>query len=144
MQWRYKADTEVGDLNIINGKGGFALLEATDNGYVEIAKGSWRELKELKAEYERAYKKTDKTVYEHYDSYGLDEGADTWDLQFSENGRNGNRNFEHIGRWEFQADSERGNEYRRLGDKEEPLKSTKRENSVSEESSDYILDTKEY
>ena len=40
MQWAYSASTKVGDTKIlsVNGKS-FALLEATENGYIEIARG---------------------------------------------------------------------------------------------------------
>ena len=144
MRWRNKADTQSGDMNIISGKGGFVLLEATDYGYTELARGTWSDMKELKAEYEQAHKETDKTVYEHYDSYGFDEGADDWNLQLSENGTDGNGNSENISRRRLQTDTERSNEYRRLGDKEKLIKSVSREPSISEEASNYILDTKEY
>lgn len=54
MIWANSADTKVGDTKILFGGGkGFALLEATENGYIEIARGDYDVVKGAKDYYER-------------------------------------------------------------------------------------------
>ena len=52
MQWAYSASTNVGDTKIFNDRGkSFVVLEATEDGYIEIARGSYEEVKELEQIY---------------------------------------------------------------------------------------------
>lgn len=54
MIWANSADTKVCDTKILFGGGkGFALLEATENGYIEIARGDYDVVKGAKDYYER-------------------------------------------------------------------------------------------
>lgn len=144
MSWRYKANTKVGDVNIVSSKGSFVLLEATEDGYVELARGNWSRVKELKAEYERAHKETNESLHNYSEELRFDGRTDTWDLFDDEDRGYGVGNSSDFGRQGLQSDSSGSDEHSKLGDKEESLKSTKRELSVSEEASNYILDTKEY
>lgn len=144
MSWRYKANTKVGDVNIVSSKGSFVLLEATEDGYVELARGNWSRVKELKAEYERAHKETNESLHNYSEELRFDGRTDTWDLFDDEDRGYGVGNSSDFGRQGLQSDSSGSDEHSKLGDKEESLKSTKRELSISEEASNYILDTKEY
>ena len=144
MNWRYKANTKVGDVNIVSSKGSFVLLEATEDGYVELARGNWSRVKELKAEYERAHKETNESLHNYSEELRFDGRTDTWDLFDDEDRGYGVGNSSDFGRQGLQSDSSGSDEHSKLGDKEESLKSTKRELSISEEASNYILDTKEY
>ena len=144
MSWRYKANTKVGDENIVSSKGSFVLLEATEDGYVELARGNWSRVKELKAEYERAHKETNESLHNYSEELRFDGRTDTWDLFDDEDRGYGVGNSSDFGRQGLQFDSSGSDEHSKLGDKEESLKSTKRELSISEEASNYILDTKEY
>lgn len=145
MQWRYQADTKVGDLNIVNGKGGFALLEATEDGYVEIAKGNWNEMKELKAKYELAYKDVTDTFYGNIEGFRIEQRRNIRNMQPYENRGNDDRGRGRIGEKRREGESPRSDEHSWKSGKEESVnKSTKRDPSISEDASNYILDTKEY
>lgn len=77
MQWRYNAATKVGDAKIIHKNLNTAvLLEATEDGYIEIKSGKYREVAKL---YERAYREATVPIYEHFNSYGADKGRGDWD-----------------------------------------------------------------
>ncbi len=145
MSWRYKANTKVGDVNIVSGKGSFVLLEATEDGYVELARGNWSRVKELKAEYERAHKETNESLHNYSEEYGVDRGTDTWDMFDDEDRRYGLENNTDFEKRRLQTNSSGSDEHSRSSDKGKPLiPSTKRDSSISEEASNYILDTKEY
>ena len=48
MQWAYSASTKPGDVKIFNNNGKyFTLIEATGDGYVELASGNYKEVKKL-------------------------------------------------------------------------------------------------
>lgn len=52
MIWANSANTQVGDTKIFNNRGkGFVLVEATENGYVEVGIGSYKSVKEIKEHY---------------------------------------------------------------------------------------------
>lgn len=115
MQWAYSASTKVGDKKIfsINGSG-FALLKATEDGYIELAKGSYEE---VKIEYERAYDKADNEVYGNSEDIRSEQGRDIWDLQSDEERRNGNRNSRPTRGKGLQSDTAGSNEHLRRGDR---------------------------
>ena len=143
MRWRNKADTNIDDCKIISrGEDDFSLLKATEDGYIELARGKY---KDVRVEYERAYEEAINEIYGNYESYGTDEGRDVWDMQPSENGRDGFGYSEEVSGRELQANASRSDEHSGKSGREEFVNySTKRDTAISEEASNYILDTKEY
>ena len=142
MNWSRQADRMIGDLAIFAyDYDDFRLIEATENGYVELARGKYKNVRSI---YERAYRNSTDTLYGHLKEFRAEKRRNIWNLQPYENRGYDDRGSGQVGRKELQSDSTGSNEHSRLGDKEESLKSTKRELSISEEVSNYILDTKEY
>lgn len=76
MQWAYSASTNTGDTKIFNRKGKkFVLLEATDEGYVELASGNYERMKSL----ERKFERPRNTVYVHTRVFGNAKARNTAD-----------------------------------------------------------------
>ncbi|MBQ7128806.1 MAG: hypothetical protein IJO19_02325, partial [Clostridia bacterium] len=67
MQWAYADSTNTGDTKVLNRNGKeFVLIEATDNGYVELySNKNYERVKEVKREFKS---KTD-TIYEYIATY---------------------------------------------------------------------------
>lgn len=142
MNWSRQADRMIGDLAIFAyDYDDFRLIEATENGYVELARGKYKNVRSI---YERAYRNSTDTLYGHLKEFRAEKRRNIRNLQPYENRRYDDRGSGQVGREELQSDSTGSNEYSRLGDKEKLIKSIARESSISEEASDYILDTKEY
>ena len=116
MIWANSANTQVGDTKIFNNRGkGFALVEATENGYIEVESGSYDE---LRSNYEQTYRKTTNKVYEYSKVLQSEQGRDFFDLFNDENRTNVGRYSEKIGEERFQNDTSRNNEYLQSSDKE--------------------------
>lgn len=63
MRWRNKTDTNIDDCKIISrGANDFSLLKATKDGYVELARGKYED---VRTEYEQAYNNITDTLYGH-------------------------------------------------------------------------------
>lgn len=63
MIWANSANTQVGDTKIFSNRGkGFALVEATENGYIEVENGSYEYLKGVKSEYADSRRTEEKVV----------------------------------------------------------------------------------
>lgn len=61
MQWAYSNKTNVGDTKVFNKNGkNYVLLEATEDGYIEIASGNYEK---VRADYENSYNKANNGVY---------------------------------------------------------------------------------
>ena len=118
MQWANSASTEVGDLKILSNKGKWVLLEATENGCIELRSGTYKEMKHL----EQTYRNATDSLYGHIEKFRSGERRDTWYLFNSKNRGYDDRNGEQNGSQEFQIDSERDNEHLRSGDKGESVK----------------------
>ena len=115
MQWAYNPGTDVGDINIFNRNGKeFVLIEATENGYVELANG---EYEEMNFEYERLHSEKDKSIYESVNEIRTDQRTDMWDLQYDENRKNDDRDSKSIGIKKIQTDSSADNEHLRSSNK---------------------------
>ena len=114
MQWAYNSETEVGDINIFNRNGReFVLIEATENGYVELANGEYEEM----ISFERSYKEATNEIYGNYEGYGADKGTDTWNLQPVKNRADGDRNTGAVSGQRLQTDSSADNEHLRSSNK---------------------------
>ncbi|MEE1023758.1 MAG: hypothetical protein U0L48_01715, partial [Acutalibacteraceae bacterium] len=115
MQWAYNSETEVGDINIFNRNGReFVLIKATENGYVELASGKY---KEMKFEYERLHSEKDKSVYGTVNEIRTDKRTDMWYLQYDENRGNDVRDSKSTGSKGIQTDSSADNEHLRSSNK---------------------------
>ncbi len=116
MIWANSANTQVGDTKIFNNRGkGFVLVEATENGYVEVGSGSYDELRSI---YEQTYRKTTNKVYEHSKVLQSEQGRDFFNLFNDENRTNVGGYSEKIGGERFQNDTSRNNKYLQSSDKE--------------------------
>ena len=116
MQWAYSATTSAGDTKILSVNGrNFALLEATEDGYVEIARGNYKEVKEL----EQQYREPDDSVYVYSK---IVRNAKTRNSSNNDNVEN-RREYEQGRRQTrsegLQTDSTGNNEHLRTGDKGE-------------------------
>jgi len=82
MQWAYSASTNVGDTKIFNDRGkSFVVLEATEDGYIEIARGSYEEVKE----FEQLYKAENEGFDRNVETYKSIEGTSDSSLWESPN-----------------------------------------------------------
>lgn len=110
------ANTQVGDKKIFNNRGkGFVIVEATENGYIEVESGSYGELRSI---YEQTYRKTTYKVYEYSKVLQSEQGRDFFNLFDDENRTNVGRYSKKIGRERFQNNTSRNNEYLQSSDKE--------------------------
>lgn len=56
MQWAHSVSTEIGNTKFFPHKSGnFVLFEKTENGYIEIARGTYKDVKYI---YEQAHRST--------------------------------------------------------------------------------------
>ena len=63
----------------------FTLMEASNGGAIELARGTYQEMRK---EYERAHEQPINTLYEYSENIETEQGRNPWDLQFIGNGRN--------------------------------------------------------
>lgn len=78
MRWAHSVPTEIGDTKFFPHKSGnFVLLEKTENGYVEIARGTYKDVKYI---YEQAYRSTIKGLRDYSENIERRGKADNWDL----------------------------------------------------------------
>lgn len=137
MKWANATDRIPGDTTILNKNGKqFVLIEATGDGYVEIAKGSYKAVKET---YERLYTIADDEIYGNLEGYETDKGSGTWDMQFYEEGRNGDGDTSEVEREEVQNKPSRNNEYLHGGNQGEFVNS-ETENDVLKSKPDTAAD----
>ena len=113
--WAKATERQPGDLKILNANGKyFALIEATEDGFIELAKGNY---KEMKSKYEQAYADAVDEIYGNLESYEADKGRDNWDMQFYGEGGNGNGNHQQVKSQRLQDNSTRNNEHLRNSNK---------------------------
>ena len=115
MIWANSASTNVGDTKLFNRNGrNFVLLESTEDGYIEIASGNY---KELRAEYERLYSQENRGIYWHFEEFRSEQGGNFLNLQSNEDGTNDVGNSRPLGSQRLQDDSARNNEHLQSSDK---------------------------
>ena len=87
MRWNNSAGTNIGDCKVFSTgkKGIFTLMEASNGGAIELARGTYQEMRK---EYERAHEQPINTLYEYSENIETEQGRNPWDLQFIGNGRN--------------------------------------------------------
>jgi len=104
----------------------FTLLEATDDGYIEIAKGTYEEVRKL----EEKYQEPRDTVYVHTEMFRAYKRGNTSNYGTTENSGQYERSSRYSGRERLQADSTRDNEYLQSSDKESSIKKSDRDYSA--------------
>ncbi len=115
--WARSASTKPGDLKILNANGKhFALIEATEDGFVELKKGRYEEVRTY---YERAYRKATDEIYGNTQGIKADQGRDIWDMQYAGDRGNDVGDGEQTGSKGLQTDTSRDNEHLRKSDKGE-------------------------
>ena len=119
MNWAHHPDTKVGDTNIFFRNDVAVLVEATDNGFFEISSGNYEEMRFIN---EQAHRKPNRGLYANLNRIEARRNADSWDLQYVENGRYDVRDAQQDESQGVQVDSERDNEHLRPGDKRESVK----------------------
>lgn len=78
MQWAYSNKTNVGDTKVFNKNGkNYVLIEATEDGYIEIASGNYEKVRNIN---ERVYRKQTLSFGMHFEKYRADEGGNRWDF----------------------------------------------------------------
>lgn len=132
MQWANKADRQSGDNTIIyDGKRKkYILLEALEEGYFEVATGTYEEMRGL---YERAHRGTDYEIHADSNETRTQQGRGLWDMQLSQNRGNDDRNVRSSGSQGLQDDTSRGNEHLRSGNQGELVKKSSRRDSKGRE-----------
>lgn len=122
MIWANSADTKVGDTKILFGGGkGFALLEATENGYIEIARGDYDVVKGAKDYYERT-NRAGEILDRYAESLETERRRNNWHFSTFENTSNERR---AIGLDSFESNNDKAgiNEQNRRDSEKISLKS---------------------
>ncbi len=115
LMWARSTDRKAGDTTILNSNGKyFALIEATEDGFIELRKGSY---KEVRAEYERVHSEKDTSFHEDINEIRAERDGNLWNLQYAGYGRNDDRDGGQIGSEGLQDESARSDEHLRGGDK---------------------------
>lgn len=116
MQWAYSASTKTGDTKIlsVNGKS-FALLESTEDGYIEIARGNY---KEVLGQYEEMQRRADNSFYGYAQKIRSDKSGNLrTELSNKRVGGHVAEDSRQAGRERLQTDGTGNNEHLRSGDK---------------------------
>ena len=146
MSWASATDRKPGDITIVNADYySAALIEATEDGFVELAKGNH---KEMKAKYEQIYRDAVNEIRGNLESYETDKGTGHWNLRVYENGGNGDGNTRSAKSEGFQNDTPRNNEHLRKSDKRKSITGSRisdvdsNGNTLTESQQKYFKDSK--
>ncbi len=133
MAWANSATTKPGDTKILNNNGGeFVLLEATENGYIEVARGKY---KEVLSYYDEMQRQADNSFYGYSEEIRSNKNGNLQsEFVGTEIGRNDAENSRQTGSQGLQADTARNNENLHTGNKGES------DLSFSVPSADSLLD----
>ena len=108
MRWARRTSTRPGDSTILNMNGKyFVLIEATEDGFIEIAKGNYKEVQR----YEQAYRRATDEIYGNTKGFETNQGRDIWDMQPDGNRGDGHGNNQQTESQRLQNDSAGDNEY---------------------------------
>lgn len=84
MIWANSANTQIGDTKILNNNGKFVLIEATENGYIEIESGNYDAVKGAKEYYETTNKARE--IFDRYaESLEAERRRDDWSFSSTKN-----------------------------------------------------------
>ena len=86
MRWNNSAGTNIGDCKVFSTgkKGVFTLMEASNGGAIELARGTYQEMRK---EYEQTYGRATDEIYGNTQGIRRGQRADIWNLQSVGNGR---------------------------------------------------------
>lgn len=116
MRWAHSNKTAVGDTTIINRNGrNFVLIEATEEGYIELASGNYDRVRDIN---EQLYKESAVESRESFEEYRANKGTDRWDTVNAGDGGNGGRVNDSAGTEGLQSYSTGDNESLRTNSKE--------------------------
>lgn len=116
MSWAHSPSTNIGDTKILNQNGkAFALIEATEDGFVEIAVGKYDEVKD---KYVQIHGKTDNSFYEYSRQIRSKRNGSMRSYNSADRGRDDVRNSGLVGGERIQNNTTRNTEHLRSGDKE--------------------------
>lgn len=87
MRWNNSAGTNIGSCKVFptGKKGVFTLMEASDGGAIELARGTYQEVRK---KYEQAYGRATDEIYGNTQGIRRGQRADIWNLQSAGNRRN--------------------------------------------------------
>lgn len=115
--WSKATERNVGDLTVLNQNGKrFVLIEATEDGYIELKKGKYEE---VYAEYERVHGEKDTGFYEDIDEIRTEQNPNLWNLQYAGNRGNDVGDVGQVGSEELSTNTAGSDEYLRKSDKRE-------------------------
>lgn len=118
MQWAHSAGTEIGDCKILNRKGKeFVLLEATYDGYVELAAGKFEEMKYIEQQY---CNEPDNSVYVHSQMFESSKARSISTNDITENNSKYGYSSKNVKSEGLQNDTAGNDEYLRSSDQREP------------------------
>lgn len=84
MIWANSANTQIGDTKILNNNGKFVLIEATENGYIEIESGNYDAVEGAKEYYETTNKARE--IFDRYaESLEAERRRDDWSFSSTKN-----------------------------------------------------------
>lgn len=84
MIWANSANTQIGDTKILNNNGKIVLIEATENGYIEIESGNYDAVEGAKEYYETTNKARE--IFDRYaESLEAERRRDDWSFSSTKN-----------------------------------------------------------
>ena len=124
MSWRNNAQRSIGELTIIHKNLDVAvLIEATENGYIEVAHGAYQKVRSL---YEQLYTDAVEEIYGNLESIRVNQGRDIWDLQYDENRKYDDGSVNTLRKTGVQGNNSRSNEHSGNGSEKSLNKNTKK------------------
>lgn len=110
MIWSRRSNRQSGDNTIIydGRRKKYILIEAMEDGYFEVAAGTYEEMSDL---YERAHRGTNYEIHADSNETRAQQGRGMWDMQFPQNRGNDDRDAGPSGSQGLQDDTARGNEH---------------------------------
>ena len=119
MQWAHGNKTKTGDITILNKKGKSVLIEATDDGFIELKSGNYEDIKKEWMKYDRIQKEPTDVVDRIIDNAGINRGTSNWSSVYDGHRRNGNRNSETNKGTISKSNASTNDEHLRRSDNEE-------------------------
>ena len=135
MSWRNNVQRRIGELTIIHKNLDVAvLIEATENGYIEVSHGAYQKVRSL---CEQLYTDATEEIYGNLESIRVNQGRDIWDLQYDENRKYDDGSVNTLRKTGVQGNDSRSDEYSGNGS-EESLNNNTNKNLFAD--SEYLED----
>ena len=135
MRWANQANRQSGDTTILydEKRKKFSLLEATEDGYLEVTAGRYEKVRSF---YEQAHREADSDIHADSNQARTERGRGVWGLQPSQDGGHDVRYVGSSGGEGLQTDTAGDDEHLRSGDQGEPVKKSSRRDSLGIELTD--------